>query len=238
MAGDVPPLLVESHEAFLEVIINRPARRNAVNLELMTALCRVLTDANDGGAGAVLLRGAGGFFCSGLDLGEFSPGEAPIEAWGAVHRALSGLEVPVVACLEGGAINAGAALVLGCDLVVAGENAYLQIMEAAMGVVPPMNAAWLALRHPPAVGNQLTLSCRPFSGPDLHRLGIALDVHPDDSVVEQSQQLATRIGSYPAGAGRATKRILRLSRGETHGSGSLTARTHTGVPDLEAGGSA
>lgn len=235
-AGGAAPLLVARHDAFLEVVFNRPARRNALTLDVMGLLCRVLAEADGGDVGAVLLRGADGFFCSGLDLGEIDPSDVPIDAWSAVHDALSALEVPIVACVQGGAINAGAALVLGCDLVVAGESAYLQIMEAAMGVAPPMNAAWLALRYPPAVGAQLTLSCRPFKGPELLRLGIALDVLPDDDVVEHARRLASRIGSYPDFGGRSTKRILRLARGEVHGSASTLATALAAAPDPEAGG--
>jgi enoyl-CoA hydratase/carnithine racemase len=77
-----------------------------------------------------------------------------------------------------------------------------------------MNAAWLALRYPPTVGMQLALSCRRFKGPDLLRMGIALDVVADGGVVEHGRRLAERIAAYPGSASRLTKRILRQTRGE------------------------
>jgi 2-(1,2-epoxy-1,2-dihydrophenyl)acetyl-CoA isomerase len=213
-------VLVEHRGRVAEVVLNRPARRNALSPGVMSALAEAFTALAGSDAEAVVLRGADGFFCSGLDVNEIEPGKVSMRAWSAVHDALSALEAPVVACIEGGAINAGAALALACDLVIAGENAYLQIMEAAMGVTPPMNAAWLALRHPPAVGMQLALSCRRFKGADLLRLGIALDVLPDPDVLEHARSLADRIAAYPAAAGRSTKRVLRLATGEVNGSAS------------------
>lgn len=212
-AGD-EPVLVERRGPVVEVVLNRPSRRNALTMAVMSSLAGAFAALAESDADAVLLRGAGGFFCSGIDVDEIEPANVSIQAWSAVHEALAALEMPVLACIEGGAINAGAALVLGCDLIVAGQNAYLQIMEAAMGLTAPMNAAWLALRYPPAIGMQLALSCRRFTGPDLLRMGIALDTVADDGVLDHARRLAARIAAYPAGAGRSTKRTLRQARGE------------------------
>lgn len=144
-----------------EVVLNRPHRRNALDtgaIAELTELLRALAERDD--VAAVLLRGAAGFFCSGLDIKEIDVAEPPLAAWIALHEALAALPVPVIAALAGGAINAGAALALASDLLVAGDTAYLQINEAAMGLAAPVNAAWLTLRHPPAVAAQLLLSCR------------------------------------------------------------------------------
>lgn len=221
---DDQPVLLQRTGPVAEVILNRTARRNALTVETMNALERIFTHLGCGDAQAVVLRGADGFFCSGLDVNEIDPAAPSIEVWSAVHHALWNLEIPVVACLEGGAINAGAALALACDLMVAGENAYIQMREAAMGVTPPMNAAWLAMRFPAAVGMQLALSCRPFKGPDLFRLGIALDVLADGEVVEHARRLAGDIAAYPRGAGRSAKQMLRLARGDADRfTGAVTA---------------
>ncbi len=217
MTGDgQESVLLRYRGAVAEVILNRPTRRNALTVGVMGALREAFTGLGASEARAVVLRGADGFFCSGLDTAEMDPGAPALEMWSSVHYALAAVEIPVVACLQGGAINAGAALALACDLVIAGESSYIQMMEAAIGVNPPMNAAWLALRHPAGVGMQLALSCRPFRGDDLLRLGIALDVLPDDDVLAHTLQLASRIASYPASGGRSTKGTLRRASGEAH----------------------
>lgn len=224
--ADNEPVLVERRGPVVEVVLNRPTRRNALTAAVMSSLAGAFGELAGSEVDAVLLRGAGGFFCSGIDVGEVEPADVSMQAWSAVHDALAVIDAPIVAAVEGGAINAGAALVLGCDLIVAGQNAYLQIMEATMGLTAPMNAAWLALRYPPAVGTQLALSCRRFKGPDLLRMGIALDVVPDDDVLEHARQLAARIASYPASAGRSTKQVLRHARGEVGRLSAAVVTTH------------
>lgn len=232
---DPNSVLMHRRESIAEVVLNRPARKNALTIELMTTLDEVLREVAVSDAQVLLLRGADGFFCSGLDTREVDPANSSIPAWFEVHRTLSTLQMPVVACLEGGAINAGAALVLACDLLVAGQNAYLQVMEASMGVTPPMNAAWLGLRYPASVGMQLALSCRPFSGLDLYRMGIALDVVADVETVQHARGLAQRIASYPHSAGRSTKRMLQRARGEVDGVAPVVAAAITSGERTEAG---
>ena len=234
MAGGTAPVVVKRSGAVVEVVLNRPDRRNALSASSISALSDAFAGLAGSDAGAVLLRGEQGFFCSGLDLGEVDPSGSVVEAWTEVHCALDQVGLPLIACLEGGAINAGAALALACDLMVAGENSYLQVMEAAMGVTPPVNAAWLALRFPAAVGRQLALSCRRFTGPDLHRMGVALDVVGDDETLGHARRLAERIASYPASAAIRTKRILRQTSGEIDGFSAVVARTAPVLPSLEA----
>lgn len=207
------PILLERDGAVAEIVLNRPHRRNALTPQTMDLLAEALGAVGD--AGAVLIRGADGYFCSGLDLKELDTAHPPTDHWITAHSKLADLDVPVIAALTGGAINAGAALALACDLLVAGETAYVQVKEAEMGMTPPVNATWLGLRYPASVGLQLALSCRRFTGPELQRLGIALDVVPDADVVGHARDLARTLASYPNGGAARTKRSLRDARGET-----------------------
>lgn len=212
---DAQPVRVEKTDGYAEIVLNRPHRRNALTLPAMTAL----TDAfhqidGDDQVEAVVLRGEAEFFCSGLDLKEIDTGQPPTATWIGVHRALAALDVPIVCALQGGAINAGAALALACDLMVVGDGAYLQIKEAEMGMTPPVNATWLALRYPAAVGLQLALSCRRFPGPDLVRLTVALESVADQDVLTKARALAAQLASYPGRGAALTKRALRDARGE------------------------
>jgi len=208
---DEPVVLVERIGARVEVVLNRPGRRNAVIPALSNALAAAVTGAAaDPTVGCLLLRGAGGTFCSGLDLGV--PGAAPgdpaaREAWVGVHQALFRCEVPVVVALERFAINAGAALVLAADVVVAGESAVLQVGEIALGLGAPMCQAWLHLRHPVSVGDRVTLLGDRIPAPELLRLGLVTEVCPDDEVADRARAMADRIAGHPP-SGRAAIRGL------------------------------
>lgn len=211
------PVIHERIGNVADVVLSRPGARNALTPESMDVLAGIFgTIATDPLIGAVVLSGAEDFFCSGLDLKQINPSHPPTEKWMAVHEAIAALEVPLVIGLAGGAINAGAALALAGDVVIAGTRSFLQVKEAEMGTTPPINAAWLAMRYPASAGLQLALTCRRFSGPDLFRLGVALDVVEDADVVGHARALAAQIAAYPKRGAARTKRALRDARGEAH----------------------
>lgn len=209
-------VLLERVNGVAEIILNRPARRNAITREMLIAMLNTfeLLKADDS-ISVVILRGAEGFFCSGLDLKEIDPINPPTADAIAAHSALAAMPVPIVAAVEGAAINAGAALALACDLLVCGRNSYLQIKEAEMGITPPINAAWLALRYPLSIGLQLALSCRRFGGEELYRLGMALDVVEDADVLNHARDLAGRMSAFPQHGAARTKMTILRARLET-----------------------
>lgn len=206
----IASVVVKRHDAVAQIVLNRPLRRNALSLEAIERLHEAFrVVSHDPTVGAVVLTGAGGYFCSGLDTKEIDPANGPIDAWFDVHDALDRIEVPVIAGVMGGAINAGAALALGSDLLVVGERSYLQVMEALLGVAAPVNAARLTLSYSAAFARQLMLSSRAFYGPDLLRLGVALDVVPDDEVESSSLRLAAEISAFPTRGATLAKQTLR-----------------------------
>lgn len=216
--GEQPQVLVEHDGAVAEIVLNRPERKNAVVQsmaeELATAFAAVGADP---GVRVVVLRGAGGAFCSGIDLkvaGSDLRAE-PITAWAAVHAARYRCRAPVVVALERFAINAGAALALSGDLTVMGEGAFLQVSEMAMGVAAPMCQAWLHLRgHSPAVADRLTFLADRVAASEALRLGLATEVVADDQVVPRARELADRIAGYPPSGPAGVAAVWRRLRGE------------------------
>jgi enoyl-CoA hydratase/carnithine racemase len=213
---DQPEVLVSVDDGVASIILNRPARKNAITGPMMDRLAEAFREAavrDD--VGAVLFHGADGGFCSGLDLGEYNADPPPdwlptsLDSLVAAHRAIYACPVPVVGALERFAINGGAAFALACDLLVAGQTAFLQVGEIRQGLAAPMNLAWLLARRPASVAEQLTLTGRRFTGPDLHRLGVALDVVADDGVLDAARVLATEIASYPRVGARMIKATTR-----------------------------
>ncbi len=187
-----------------ELVLNRPARRNAVTgpmVEEMTkALASLIADA---AVEVIVIRGEGGALCSGLDIKEFGADPQPPWVagfhgrWADLHVAL--LECPkvIVVALERFGINAGSSLALSGDLMVAGEAAFLQIGEVRQSGPAPMNLAWLALRTTPAVANRLLLTGRRIPGPELELLGLAAEVVPDSQVLDRARALADELAGYP-----------------------------------------
>jgi enoyl-CoA hydratase len=204
------------HAGWAEVVLNRPERRNAINGPLGKALAAAVTEADaDDAVRMLLLRGSGGAFCSGLDLKEFNADPAPAwlndfgAIWRGAHRALFNCSKPIVGALERYAINGGAALAIACDLLVAGEQAYLQVGEVQQGMAAPYNLAWLRLRHSEAVAAQVALVGKRLAGAELKRLGLAFEVVADAEVLPRAMALTEELAGYPPGAAARIKRGLR-----------------------------
>lgn len=196
---------LERHEGWAEIVLNRPHRRNAIDARLAEGLADALAAVSvDASLRAVLLRGAGGAFCSGLDLKD--PAAAPPAAgapgfaarWRGVHVALASLPGVLIVALERFAINGGAALALAGDLAVAGESAYLQVAEARLGMAAPMNLAWLRLRHAESVAARLALTGDRVGAAELLRLGVVHEVVADDAVLARCRARAAEIAAWPA----------------------------------------
>jgi len=215
MSTDV---LVERREAVTEIVLNRPARKNAVTGPLAEALREAFAGASaDAEVRVVLLRGAGGVFCSGLDLKEFNADPRPDwlpgfqAAWRAVHEQIYACDKAVVCALEGFAINAGSALALSADFLVAGETAFLQVGEVRQGRPAPMNLAWLRMRHGEALTRRIMLLGARIPGPELVRLGIAHQSVPDADVLETARTLAAELAAIPPEGIAGVKQVLRAT---------------------------
>ena len=200
-------VLLETHEGWAELILNRPASRNAIDGPLGICLAEQLEALNDApGIGAVLLRGAGGAFCSGLDLKQFNADPAPVwladfqSLWRRAHNALYNLRPALVVAVDRYAINGGAALALAGDLLVMGETSFLQVGEVQQGMGAPYNMAWLRLRHSEAVTARVALFGDRIDGPTAVGLGLATMSVGDDEVASQSRALMEKLASYPPGA--------------------------------------
>lgn len=203
--------------------LNRPERKNAIIPPMLDELADIVTTVNaDPDVHAVLLCGAGGAFCSGLDLTEYNADPPP--AWlansgasvQAAHTALGACPHPIVVALERYAINGGAAFALAGDLIVSGHDAWLQVGEARLGMQAPMNLAWLVARYPMATVMQVVLAGERLPGAELHRLGIAYEVVGDEDVRARAEELAATVAAFPPGAARRLKTAaLRLAGSET-----------------------
>lgn len=141
---------VERRDGIVEVALNRPEARNALNDELMAelteaaALLRLRTDVR-----AVILRGTESYFSAGADLSASQArtglplieGRRAVMAGPDMCRAWSEIEAVTIAAIEGYCIGGGAALVLSCDFRVMGEGAYLRLPEVPLG----MNMSWRSI---------------------------------------------------------------------------------------------
>jgi enoyl-CoA hydratase len=137
-----PAVLAERSGERLALTLNRPDKHNAFSAEMRDALCEGLQIAlGDGSIRAVCLRGAGASFSSGGDLDEFGTLTDPVTAHMIrstrnAGRMLSRCSERVTCFVHGACVGAGAELPAFAGHVVASPDAYFQLPEASMGLVP------------------------------------------------------------------------------------------------------
>lgn len=211
-------VLIERHDGWAEMILNRPERKNAIEGSLAGDMRQALAALNsDEAIRAIVLRGAGGAFCSGLDVKAFNTDPPPAWAatfrrtWDEVHCLLIESPKVIIGALERYAINGGAALAIGCDLLVAGKSAYVQVGEIRIGMAAPKNIAWLALRFGEAAAARICLLGDKLDAERLLREGIASEIAEDDQVVARACALAAQIAGYPPNGVPRIKTALRAA---------------------------
>ncbi|MCU0298842.1 MAG: enoyl-CoA hydratase/isomerase family protein [Candidatus Nanopelagicales bacterium] len=197
------------------VHLNRPNRLNAVVPELVDGLVAAFERAGTEQARAVVLAGRGRAFCAGHDLKEPAPVEDEtaarlrLQRIQDVTRAIRALPVPVIAAVHGYALGAGAEFALGCDLVVAGEDARFGFPEVGVGLsvtggisaLLPRTVGWVRAKELLFLGEHLTAE-------EARRLGLVNRVVPVGSHEQAAQELAQRLAAQPPTALALAKSLL------------------------------
>ncbi len=213
-------LLSEADGAVHRLTLNRPARRNALTPSVARAIADELDRVEDSGqAELVVLRGAGGHFCAGLDLhwlrglGEVPPVAELQRGLGDFQAAVLAIvrcPVPVLAVVEGTAAGFGLDLALACDLRLAGADATFTSAFARMGLVPDGGSTFTLPRLVgigPAL--RLLLAGETIDAARAQAIGLVDEVVPSDAVDAEAASLARRLTAGATSSVRAIKRLVR-----------------------------
>jgi cyclohexa-1,5-dienecarbonyl-CoA hydratase len=180
----------------------------AVLADLREGLDALMTDRS---VRVLVLGATGKHFSAGADVGEHLPptwqGMIP-EFLGTIER-LRAFPVPVIAAVRGRCLGGGFELVLGADLVVAGEGAVFGQPEIVLGVIPPAACALLPGVIGPARAAELVFTGDPMSAAEARAAGLVARVVPDERVDDEALALAARIARHSAAALRVAKSSLR-----------------------------
>ena len=206
-------VLVHAADGILEVTINRPDQRNAMTKAAAEAIAAAMDrlDAEDS-LRCAILTGAGGTFCSGMDLKGFLKGEMPV----AGTRGFGGLtswtpKKPVIAAVDGYALAGGMELAIACDLIVANKDAKFGIPEAKRGLVAAGGGVvQLPRLMPRHLAMELALTGDPISATRAHELGIVNRV-TDGPSIDGARELAAVLAQNGPLALIASKGIIRDS---------------------------
>ncbi|HEY7900981.1 MAG TPA: enoyl-CoA hydratase/isomerase family protein [Caulobacteraceae bacterium] len=210
--------LVQRRDAgdVVELILNRPQKLNALTVGMFRELDAHLNDIERAPAGLVVVRGAGGCFSAGHDLGDIATGEVlprPDYQSHVIER-LANLPMPVVSRVHGHCYTGALELALAADLIVAAESARFADTHARWALTP----VWgLSQRLPRRVGaykaREMMFTCRTYSGAEAATMGLANFVFPDADLDAAIETLAAEILANSAFSHAANKRLLLATDG-------------------------
>ena len=214
MTSASPLVLVTADGAVTTVTLNRPEKRNALNVALLEQLCAAIATAESDPTQRILvLRGAGSVFCSGLDLSEASNPDVAHrsgELVGAALRALAMTRLITIARVHGAAIAGGAGLMSACDFAVATTETKFGYPEVRRGLVPALIMTFLRRQLRERDARELLLLGRLFDATHAHTIGLINRVVADEVALDT--EVDAVVSSLLQGAPEAlaaTKKLLR-----------------------------
>jgi enoyl-CoA hydratase len=217
-AGEEPLVLVERQaEARTALVrLNRPRQLNALNGQVMDALCEALEDLDrDDGVRAIVVTGNERAFAAGADIGEMA-NASPVDMlrgnriaqWDRVRA----IGKPVIAAVAGWCLGGGNELAMTLDLVIAGESAKFGQPEISIGVIPGAGGTQRLTR---AIGKsramEMVLTGEPMTADEALRRGLVARVVPDELLVEDALALAAKIATKSPVALRVAKEAVNAA---------------------------
>src|SRR5207249_1738132 len=209
----MPVLLVEKQTPQITVVtLNRPERRNALTIELLTELIAAIKVISDEAHQRILiLRGAGAAFCTGLDLREAADAtkvHATAEMVAGMLVAISQTHLVTIAAVHGAAVAGGAGIMSACDFVVAAKGTKIGYPEARRGLVAGLVMTFLRRQVGERNMRELLLGSELIDADRAREIGLINRVVAADELMNEAQEFAKSVLQGAPGALSQTKRLI------------------------------
>jgi methylglutaconyl-CoA hydratase len=209
----MPVILVEKQTPQITVVtLNRPERRNALSIQLLTELSAAIRVASDEAQERILiLRGSGTAFCTGLDLKEAqnqTNAHATADMVARTLVALSQTRLITIAAVHGAAVAGGAGIMSACDYVVAAERTKIGYPETRRGLVAGLVMTFLRRQLRERDIRELLLGAELIDANRALAMGLVNRVVPQDDVMKEAMAFATSVLQGAPNAVAHTKRLI------------------------------
>lgn len=220
--AEAETVLFEARDGVAHVTMNRPAKRNALNEEIVSGLKACLRRANaDESTRCIVLRGAGSDFCAGADLSALQKiAQASVaenledaQSLAELFLLIRDLNVPVIAAVRGRALAGGGGLALACDIVVAERDARFGFPEVKIGFVPAMVMAILRRSASEKKAFELIATGVEISAAEAAQFGLVNHVFDRDVFDSELETLAQRLAKMSRSALSLSKKLFYSTDG-------------------------
>jgi len=208
------PALVHRDGAVGVVTLNRPEKRNALDLSMRAAIANAVSVLDrDGDVGCIVITGSESVFAAGADLNllvdKGAQDVADIDL-GSYWAPVANCRKPVVAAVSGFALGAGCELALMCDFIVADETARFGQPELSVGIMPGAGGTQRLVRSlGKQVASMMLLTGEQLTGARAFQLGLVAEMADPGQTLTRALALAAKAARMPPKAVAATRRVLR-----------------------------
>jgi len=220
MSAQTSLVELEEDNGVAWITLNRPDKLNSLTADMLLMLHEHLSKiSTSDSVRALVITGAGRAFCAGQDLADVEGadlGDVLEEHYNPLVRLIKGLNIPVIASVNGVAAGAGANLALSCDLVLAGTSAKFIQSFALLGLVPDAGGSWALpklIGLPRAMG--LCMSAEPLSASKAEEWGLIWRCIEDEKLANETSALAVHLATQPTTGLAFTKQLLNGSNTRT-----------------------
>jgi len=209
----MPVVLIEKQTPQITVLtLNRPERRNALTIELLTELTAEIEAASaDEQQRVLILRGAGAAFCTGLDLKEAADpkkAHATAEMVAKTLITLSQTRLITIAAVHGAAVAGGAGIMSACDFVVAAERTKIGYPEVRRGLVAGLVMTFLRRQVGERNMRELLFGSELINAQRAFEIGLVNRVVAQDELMSKAQKFAYSVLQGAPGALAQTKKLI------------------------------
>ena len=206
-------VLIEKQAPLITVVtLNRPERRNALTIELLTELQAAVKVVSDQPQERVLiLRGAGAAFCTGLDLreaAEHTKAHATAEMVANTLIAIGQTHLITIAAVHGAAVAGGAGIMSACDFVVAAHRTKIGYPEVRRGLVAGLVMTFLRRQLSERNMRELLLGSELIDAERAKEIGLVNRVVAQDNLMTEALKFAESVLQGAPGAVAQTKRLI------------------------------
>lgn len=210
-------LIQTRHGRVLQLTLNRPAARNALNNDLLLQIAQALESAaTDSAVSACVIYGNERCFAAGADLNEMAQKDLSAtlndirpQLWGRINA----FNKPLIAAVNGYALGAGCELALLCDVVIAGDNARFGLPEITLGIMPGAGGTQRLIRCVgKSLASKMILTGESIGAREAREAGLVSDICPPALTLEYGLGQAQKMARHAPLALQAAKQALRQSQ--------------------------
>jgi len=212
------------------ITFNRPAKRNAITVEMLTGICEMAeSQTGDSDIRAIILKGEGKMFSAGVDfnslgaevgvrLGEAGAGGAPLRAliyqYQQYLNRLEAAEIPIVCAMHGRALGLGIELALACDIRLMSDDCVWAMPELKLGVIADLGGtSRLARLIGPSRTMEIFLTARDYTARQALDWGLVNYIYPEKDLLAEAEKMALDMAVTAPLAGGAVKKIIKRGDG-------------------------